>query len=32
MFKVVFYRDARGNEPVKDAISEMVRGNGKTPA
>ena len=29
MFKVVFYRDARGNEPVKDAISEMVRGNGK---
>lgn len=29
MFKIVFYKDARGNEPVKEAIREMTRGNGK---
>lgn len=29
MFKVVFYKDARGREPVKEAILALTRGNGK---
>lgn len=29
MFKIVFYKDARGREPVKEAIGEWVDGGGK---
>lgn len=29
MFKIVFYRDARGREPVREAILELAGGGGK---
>lgn len=29
MFKIVFYKDPRGREPVREAILELTRGGGK---